>query len=63
MFSLDVKLTKKNVLITVEKCRKLTAIAPKKFSQAHLGMKGERKEEVGDDKLQGRWKKGSRKRM
>lgn len=62
MFSLDVKLTPKNVLITVEKCRKLTAIIPKKFPSAHLGMEGERKKEVGDE-LQGRWKKGSGKRM
>ena len=53
MFSLDVKLTKKKVLITVEKCGRLAAIAPKDFPQPHLGKDEERKEEVEDDELQG----------
>lgn len=40
------------MLITVEKCGRLAAIAPKDFPQPHLGKDEERKEEVEDDELQ-----------
>lgn len=56
------KTNQKKVLITVEKCGRLAAIAPKDFPQPHLGKDEERKEEVEDDELQvwgGEWKEGS----
>lgn len=50
------------MLITVEKCGRLAAIAPKDFPQPHLGKDEERKE-VEDDELQvwgGDGRKGGR---
>lgn len=52
------------MLITVEKCGRLAAIAPKDFPQPHLGKDEERKE-VEDDELQvwgGGWKEGREER-
>lgn len=46
------------MLITFEKCGKLTAIATKDFLQPHLGMEGERKEGVEDDELWADGRKG-----